>query len=789
MRPFSLSLAIVFTRARGRSSAQPKTPSTSNAVTPGDERLASLRPGSRRFNPHAARDLTTRLFSEPRQHALRGTARSFCGGPTWPPCAIDALPRAAAGVRAVSGVRRVVGVAGAGAAGAGRFRHRVARHAGEPRDRRARARALRPRQVDCRAVPRLAGGGRPPRFRPLAAVRPAGPRAGSRARGQHRDPRAHRAARRDRSSACRSASSPAAGGGGVLSGAIRAASLVLLSMPPLLTSLFLVFVAARTGWFPIAGMRSPGAPAGGALLDLLHHLVVPAAALGAAARGDVRAAAGAGDERGRSASRSCWPRSPAACPRSRVVWRDALKAALRPVAAVYGLVVGTLLSGSFAVEVITAWPGLGQADARRAARARRLSGGRLRRRRLAVPRGRHALSPMPRSRSSIRARARRRREGASGRDAPLGLALVPIALAAAAAAPLLAPHAVDDHFDGLLNAPPTHPARARRRRALARAVHLRLARVSQLEQRYEQDRSARVPLVWCRGGHLVRSADEARGAAAAARRRQLRPRRVQPAAVRRARSRSAWRPRRRSARCSSARRSARIAGYAGGALDDVLMRASDFVLVLPAMYVALALRSVLPLVLAAADGLPAARRRSSPSSARRSSRAACAPSCARSGSSTTRPPRSVARRRRRAAARAASAAGGARLHRRADHAARAGVHRRRSDAVVRRARVSRSDGELGHDAARRVRTSACSPIFRGCSARRRRCFSSCSGLNLVLQGAPVADRRRPTGTRTDGSRSMSRTCRYVESSDEPDRRLRADAHAVRRPRSRGHRRG
>jgi len=46
-------------------------------------------------------------------------------------------------------------------------------------------------------------------------------------------------------------------------------------------------------------------------------------------------------------------------PRSRVVWRDALKAALRPVAAVYGLVVGTLLSGSFAVEVITAWPGLG----------------------------------------------------------------------------------------------------------------------------------------------------------------------------------------------------------------------------------------------------------------------------------------------------------------------------------------------------------------------------------------------------------------------------------------------
>jgi peptide/nickel transport system permease protein len=33
---------------------------------------------------------------------------------------------------------------------------------------------------------------------------------------------------------------------------------------------------------------------------------------------------------------------------------------LRPVAAVYGLVVGTLLSGSFAVEVITSWPGIGR---------------------------------------------------------------------------------------------------------------------------------------------------------------------------------------------------------------------------------------------------------------------------------------------------------------------------------------------------------------------------------------------------------------------------------------------
>jgi peptide/nickel transport system permease protein len=139
---------------------------------------------------------------------------------------------------------------------------------------------------------------------------------------------------------------------------IRTTSVVFLSLPPLLTSLVLVFIAARTGWFPIAGIRSAGAVTSGAALDLVHHLVVPALALAlplaaiferlqAQAMGEVihepfilaALARGVGPQR--------------------IVWRDGLKAALRPVAAIYGLAIGTLLSGSFAVEVTTSWPGLG----------------------------------------------------------------------------------------------------------------------------------------------------------------------------------------------------------------------------------------------------------------------------------------------------------------------------------------------------------------------------------------------------------------------------------------------
>jgi peptide/nickel transport system permease protein len=147
--------------------------------------------------------------------------------------------------------------------------------------------------------------------------------------------------------------------GGLVPGAIRAGSLILLSMPPLLTSLFLVFVAGRTGWLPMAGMRSSDAPSSGLTIDLLRHLVLPAAALALPLA--------AMFERLQAQAMSEVVREPfvlatraRGVPRSRVIWRDAFKAALRPVAAVYGLVVGTLLSGSFAVEVITAWPGLGR---------------------------------------------------------------------------------------------------------------------------------------------------------------------------------------------------------------------------------------------------------------------------------------------------------------------------------------------------------------------------------------------------------------------------------------------
>lgn len=145
---------------------------------------------------------------------------------------------------------------------------------------------------------------------------------------------------------------------GVVPACIRSASLVLLSAPPLLTSLLLVFVAARTGWFPIGGMRSLGSE-GGAFVDVVRHLVIPAAALAlpiAAMFERIQAQATA-DVLRQPYILATLARG---IPEGRILWRDGLKPALRATAAVYGLVAGTLLSGSFAVEMVTAWPGLGR---------------------------------------------------------------------------------------------------------------------------------------------------------------------------------------------------------------------------------------------------------------------------------------------------------------------------------------------------------------------------------------------------------------------------------------------
>jgi peptide/nickel transport system permease protein len=143
---------------------------------------------------------------------------------------------------------------------------------------------------------------------------------------------------------------------------LRALSFVSISIPPLLASLLLAFMAARTGWLPVGGMSSVSAgemswPAW--LSDLAWHLPLPVLALALPLAATF--------ERLQSQSIAEALQQPfVLAARARgvstrgLILRHAWRVSLRAICGVFGIAVGALLSGSFVVEYVTAWPGLGR---------------------------------------------------------------------------------------------------------------------------------------------------------------------------------------------------------------------------------------------------------------------------------------------------------------------------------------------------------------------------------------------------------------------------------------------
>lgn len=135
--------------------------------------------------------------------------------------------------------------------------------------------------------------------------------------------------------------------------------LVLLgiSLPSFWIGLLMIMVfAVQLQWFPASGMYAIWG--GGGLLDMLHHLAMPAITLALVATGVIARLT-------RTAMlevlRQDYIRTARAKGLSerKVIWRHAFRAALVAVIPVIGIQAGFVLGGAVYIETVFQWPGLG----------------------------------------------------------------------------------------------------------------------------------------------------------------------------------------------------------------------------------------------------------------------------------------------------------------------------------------------------------------------------------------------------------------------------------------------
>jgi peptide/nickel transport system permease protein len=178
----------------------------------------------------------------------------------------------------------------------------------------------------------------------------------------------------------------------------------------------------------------------------------------------------------------------------------------------------------------------------------------------------------------------------------LGYLIVAVMAAGALAAPLLAPNPPDRRFEDLLFAPPTRVHLFQQGRLAPHIYPWRLE--SRLERRFVPVFDRPVPITWGPGGVLV----------------SARPDQAAPLLLlgtdgygRDVFSRLLHGARMTLALAALATLAAvclgaligGLSGFLGGRVDAVVSRVSELVLVLPSIYVALALRALMPLVLSA----------------------------------------------------------------------------------------------------------------------------------------------------------------------------------------------
>ena len=135
-----------------------------------------------------------------------------------------------------------------------------------------------------------------------------------------------------------------------------------LSVPEFFLALLFVFLASRTGWFPLGGATSIDydyLSATGKIIDRIHHLVLPTLALGIGSIASIMRIMRASFL---DAIQSDYVRTGRAkgLRECTILFKHALRNAINPLISSFGFAFAGLLSGALMVEIVLQYPGLGQ---------------------------------------------------------------------------------------------------------------------------------------------------------------------------------------------------------------------------------------------------------------------------------------------------------------------------------------------------------------------------------------------------------------------------------------------
>lgn len=135
-----------------------------------------------------------------------------------------------------------------------------------------------------------------------------------------------------------------------------------LSLPEFFLALLFMFFAAQSGWFPMGGATSIDyefMSVGGQILDRIHHLILPALALGIGSVASIMRIMRANFLDAVQADYVKTARAKGLREFS-VMFKHALRNAINPLVSAFGFAFSGLLSGALIVEIVLQYPGLGQ---------------------------------------------------------------------------------------------------------------------------------------------------------------------------------------------------------------------------------------------------------------------------------------------------------------------------------------------------------------------------------------------------------------------------------------------